>query len=419
MVSELEDTPVLIVDDDPDYVALISLILGDLDNPIVTASSGVEAIALAEQQRFAVLLLDISLGGGMDGFELAVRLRGIENTARAPIVFISGARQTKTHLQRGYDLGAVDYLLKPCPEDTLRAKIRSLADLYRRTEELRVAELRVRQSQKLESVGRLAAGIAHEINTPLQYMTANIEYVGALLDACKVAVKHLETLAPLAKDMRVSAEQRKEIKEFLDDPDVDVLRREGTAATASVQTGIQRIANIVRAMKGFATTPGVFEPTDINEAVLQTLTIAKSDYDTAADVKTDLGKIPLITCAPGDVRLVLLQIVVNAGQAIAESARPEERGLITVSTAVDGEDVVISVSDTGDGIPEEYQSRIFDPFFTTRDVGSGEGTGLASVWAIVTRDHGGQLSFTTKAGEGTTFVVRLPIGSGDQDPAPT
>ena len=111
MVSELEDTPVLIVDDDPDYVALISLILGDLDNPIVTASSGVEAIALAEQQRFAVLLLDISLGGGMDGFELAVRLRGIENTARAPIVFISGARQTKTHLQRGYDLGAVDYLL--------------------------------------------------------------------------------------------------------------------------------------------------------------------------------------------------------------------------------------------------------------------------------------------------------------------
>lgn len=402
----------LIVDDDPDYVALLSLILGELDNPIVTARTGPEAVALAEQQRFAVLLLDISLGGGMDGFEVAARLRGIENTAHTPIVFISGDRQTKTHIQRGYDLGAVDYLLKPCPKDILRAKVKSLADLYRRTEELRVAELRVRQSQKLESVGRLAAGIAHEINTPLQYMTANVEYLGALLDACKVAVTHLETLAPLARDKSISKAQRQEIEEFLDDPDVHALRKEGSAATASVQTGISRIAHIVRAMKGFATAPGVFEPTDLNEAVRQTLTIAKSDYDTAADVKTELGKIPLVKCAPGDIRLALLQIVVNAGQAIADSARPEERGVITVSTAVDGDAVVISISDTGAGIPEEYQGRIFDPFFTTRAVGSGEGTGLAAVWAIVTRDHGGQVSFTTELGEGTTFVIRLPIGSG-------
>ena len=287
-----------------------------------------------------------------------------------------------------------------------------MADLYRRTEELRVAELRIRQSQKLESVGRLAAGIAHEINTPLQYMTANIEYVGSLLEACKVAVTHLETLVPLAKGM--SSAQRKQIEAFLDDPDVHALREDAVPAAESVQTGIKRIAHIVKAMKGFAAAPGTFEPTDINEAVLQTLTIAKSDYDTAADVKTDLGQLPLVKCAPGDLRLALLQIVVNAAQAIAASAQSEERGVITVATAVHGHHVVISVTDTGDGIPEEHQPRIFDPFFTTREVGQGSGTGLAAAWAIITRDHGGQLSFSTVAGEGTTFLVKLPIRSNEE-----
>jgi signal transduction histidine kinase len=398
----------MIVDDDPDYVALITLVLSDLDNPIVPAGSGEEALALANKQRFAVMLLDISLGGGMDGFDLASKLRDIENTAQTPIVFVSGSRQTKSHMQRGYELGAVDYLLKPCPEELLRAKVKSLADLYRRTEELRVAELRVRQSQKLESVGRLAAGIAHEINTPLQYMTGNLEYVRSLLDASNTALTHLRTLLPLLKDGK-AAKHRKEIAAFLDEPDAGAILEEALPAADSVKAGIERISQIVKAMKGFSATPGVFEPTDINEAVLQTLAITKSDYHAVADVVTNLGAIPEVSCAPGDIRLALLQIIVNAGQAFQTSDAETERGVITVTTAVEGEEVVISVSDTGTGIPEEHRGHVFDPFFTTRDVGAGVGTGLSAAWAIINGDHRGSISFTTETGVGTTFVVRLPI----------
>ena len=404
----------LVVDDDPDYRALISLLLGELDNPIVQAGSGEEALALAETQRFAVVLLDISLGGGMDGFELAAKLRAIENTAHSPIVFITGSSQSKDQMQRGYDIGAVDYILKPCPEDILRGKIRSLADLYRRTEELRVAELRIRQSQKLESVGRLAAGIAHEINTPLQYMMGNLEYIRSLLEAGVVAVTHTRTLLPLVEKGRLPSAERKQIENFLAGHDAEALRDEALPAADAVKNGVERIAQIVKAMKGFSVTPGAFEPTDINDAVMQTLTIIKGDYDSVAEVETHLGDIPPITCAAGEIRLALLQIVLNAAQAIAAAARGGEKGLITVATEMDGDDIAISVTDTGDGIPEEYQARVLDPFFTTREVGDGVGTGLAAAWAIITREHRGQLTFTTAQGAGTTFVVKLPVRGATQ-----
>jgi two-component system NtrC family sensor kinase len=178
-----------------------------------------------------------------------------------------------------------------------------------------------------------------------------------------------------------------------------------------VADGLSRIAEIVRSMKHFShADQREMSAVDLNTAIASTLVIARSEYKEHADVETEYGEIPLITCHGGQINQVVLNLVVNAAHAISDFIGTNGgRGKIKVKTAVEGELVVISIADTGGGIPEAIRARIIDPFFTTKEVGRGTGQGLSIARNVIAKAHGGSLDFDTELGQGTTFYVRLPI----------
>jgi signal transduction histidine kinase len=270
-------------------------------------------------------------------------------------------------------------------------------------------EVELRHAQKLESVGRLAAGVAHEINTPIQFVGDNAEFLRAgfadLLTLAATYRRVLDDLGPL-----VSAEQRQTLVSAAEAADYEYLCEKGPAAFDSMLDGIGRVAKIVKSMKSFAhpDQPGK-TAADLNEAIRSTLAVGAHELKYVADVVTDLVPLPALACHIGDLNQVFLNLFVNAAHAIADVVGTGgARGTIHVRTMRRGDEIVVAVQDTGAGIPEAIRGRIFEPFFTTKEVGRGSGQGLAISRSIVER-HGGTLTFDTEAGKGTTFWVRLPV----------
>ncbi len=263
------------------------------------------------------------------------------------------------------------------------------SDRHRRA--LQHAELELRQAQKLESVGRLAAGVAHEINTPVQFVTDSIHFVR---DAT-------QEMGRLLKNVQASEES-----------DLPYLLEQTPKAIDRALDGLHRVTTIVRSMKEFA-HPGSkdMQCVDLNRAIQTTLTLARNEYKYVAELQTDFAEdLPHVQCFAGDLNQVVLNLIVNASHAVGDAVcGTESKGRIIVKTKREGNDAVIAIADTGTGIPEHCQDRIFDPFFTTKEVGKGTGQGLVIARAIVVDKHKGQLSFETAIGEGTTFYVRLPI----------
>jgi len=272
-------------------------------------------------------------------------------------------------------------------------------------------ELDLRLGQKLEAVGQLAAGIAHEINTPTQFVGDTVRFLGdAFGDLIDLLVAYEELLAAAERGPVPSALIAR-VREAEDRADLDYLRARVPGAVERADDGVQRVATIVRAMREFAHPPAAAKaPVDINAALRSTLVVATNEYRYVADVETELGELPTVMCDGGDINQVFLNLVVNAAHAIVDANRgTARRGTIRVRTVAEGDHVRVSVSDTGTGIAPEVADRIYDPFFTTKDVGRGTGQGLAIARQIVVERHGGSIEFETRAGRGTTFHVRLPV----------
>jgi two-component system NtrC family sensor kinase len=282
-------------------------------------------------------------------------------------------------------------------------------------------ELELLQAQKLESVGRLASGVAHEINTPIQFVSDSIHFVrDAMADLIELIAKYravndaviADLPARAAADAAVSAEQVLDL--------AYTLANVPAALDRSID-GLNRVAVIVRSMKDFAYPDRTeMAAVDLNQAIQSTLTIASHELKYVAEVETDFGSIPPVTCHRGDVNQAVLNIIVNAAHAIGDSIKgTTARGCIVVRTRSDGDDVVVRISDNGGGIPEAIRERVFDPFFTTKDVGSGTGQGLAIARSVIVEKHRGTLTFETEIGRGTTFVIRLPVNAPSGSPATT
>jgi signal transduction histidine kinase len=239
----------------------------------------------------------------------------------------------------------------------------------------KMMETELRQAQKLESVGRLSAGIAHEINSPIQYIADSIDFVR-------------ESLIDIA----------------IDD---DYLRENIPSALARAGDGVDRIAAIIRSMKAFEHKTSM-TAVDVNQVVASTLTVTSAEYRYVADLITELGELPPVWCHAGDLQHVLVTIVVNAAQAIADAVDLGRRGTITVTTRPEGEHIVITIADTGPGIPEHLRAQIFEPFFTTKGVGKGVGQDLAVAHSLIVDRYHGSLVFESEVGHGTAFTVRLP-----------
>ncbi len=277
----------------------------------------------------------------------------------------------------------------------------------------KLLEAQLAQAQKLESIGQLAAGIAHEINTPVQFIGDNTRF---LQDAFRDVGELLEKLWNLVERARAVdglGDVVREVEETAEAIDLEYLKTEIPKAIDQSLEGVQRVAKIVLAMKEFS-HPGQEEkvPIDVNKALENTLTVARNEWKYVADAVTDLDPhLPLVPCIPGEINQVFLNIIVNAAHAIKDAlnGRPDARGTITVSTRTVDEWCEVRIADTGPGIPEKIRHRIFDPFFTTKEVGKGTGQGLAIAHAVVVEKHQGHLTFETEEGRGTTFIVRLPL----------
>jgi two-component system sensor histidine kinase TtrS len=330
-----------------------------------------------------------------------------------------------SHIRKNGDRVPVEIFLQYVRQESGRAIFVAIAhDIGKRLAEEREKEqlqARLLHTQKLESVGQLAAGIAHEINTPVQYVGTNIEFLDdAFTDLAGLVNRFLDLLDYLEQH-DLAPDATRQCRTKLEEIDWPYLREEIPTAIAQSRDGIARVTSIVRAMKEFS-HPGTREmaPVDLNRLLETTITIARNEWKYAAEMETELDPdLPQAPCLSDEMGQVFLNLIINAAHAIAEKFgdRPEgEKGTIRISTRTRADMVEIRISDNGAGIPEEIRKRIFDPFFTTKEVGKGTGQGLAIARDVIVNKHGGSIEVESVAGQGTTFIITLPLTNGTQAP---
>ena len=273
-------------------------------------------------------------------------------------------------------------------------------------------ERQLMQAQKLESIGQLAAGIAHEINTPTQYVGDNIRFfrdafadIAALLDKQRKIDEKIASIAEMAESIAA-------VEAFIEKIDLEYYREEVPLALSQALEGIERISEIVMAMKEFSHPgTGSKQPADLNRAIQNTVTVCRNEWKYAAEMSLDLSAdLPPLLCHIGELNQVVLNLIVNAAHAILpKHAATGLKGKIIISTKADDAAVEIRVADTGIGIPEDIRKKIFDPFFTTKEVGKGTGQGLAIAYSTVVDKHNGMIDLESTVGEGTVFIIRLPL----------
>lgn len=275
----------------------------------------------------------------------------------------------------------------------------------------RQREVQQGHDQKLEALGRLSAGIAHEINTPIQFVGDNTRF---LADAYEDMIKLLSAYRTCLDESAGAMpwEERKgRIAAAEEQADIAYLSEEVPSAVAQSLEGIERVASLVQAMKAFSYKDSVERSyADLNDALQTTLAVARNETKYVADVILDLQEIPPVLCHVGDLNQVFLNLLVNAADALRDKADAGGgRGEIRVGTALDGDHVVVTVADDAGGIPVTIRDKIFEPFFTTKEVGKGTGQGLALARSVVQDKHGGTITLQSEPGEGSCFVLRLPV----------
>jgi signal transduction histidine kinase/HAMP domain-containing protein len=277
--------------------------------------------------------------------------------------------------------------------------------------DLRRLERELTAAQKLESVGRLAAGVAHEINTPVQFVSDNVQFMRtAMTQITSVigAYRVLQRAVILGVDVPGSAQRASEAEAAAD---LDYIIKDAPLAIDGAIEGLGRIATIVRSMKEFAHPDQAGKTlADLNHAIQSTLVVARNEYKYIAEIDAQYGDLPPVQCYLGEINQVILNLIINASHAISDVVKDSgSLGKLTVRTRLDGNEVEIAIADTGTGIPDSARSKIFDPFFTTKEVGRGTGQGLAIARSVVVNKHGGTLRFESECGKGTTFFIRLPL----------
>ncbi|MFC1499000.1 sensor histidine kinase [Verrucomicrobiota bacterium] len=405
----------LIADDDLDLTEMLKIFLSDCGKEVVVVHDGRKALELFESPEAPRLaLLDWNMPE-LNGLELCKILRDKdkEKSQHTYIIMLTG-NCNEDDVIAGLEAGADDFMAKPFNLEELKQRIEIGArlieyetklseknkllekEIHERKlleEEQIKLERSLAEARRLESIGTLAAGIAHEINTPIQFVSDNVQFLSNSANDLTAALK--------ANDAQT---EEKAI-------DLPFLTEEIPKATEQTLEGLKRVTEIVSAMKSFSRTDdlSVKSPTDINKAIEDTVTVSSHEWKDVAEIKMDLDpSLPMVSCFAGELKQVLINLITNAAKAIADT-KTFSKGTITISSTHDDNQVMIKVSDTGPGIPEEIRDKIFDPFFTTRKIGEGIGQGLSYAYSSITNRHEGKLTFETETGKGTTFVIQLPL----------
>jgi two-component system, NtrC family, sensor kinase len=397
--------------------------------------------ALQENLPYAMAFLDVRMPPGWDGIETAARLW--QQDPHLQIVLCTAYSDYSWEEMRA-QLGRTDRLLilkKPFDNVEVLQLADALTEKWRVTQqaalkrsalehaveertreiltanhalqaemvERKLLENQLVQAQKLESIGQLAAGIAHEINTPIQFIGDSVEFLRSAvtsIDDVLHQYRQLDTATEAGNTGIVLARARAAAEAV----ELDFLQAEIPRALERALDGVERVAKIVRAMKEFS-FPDANEHsyTNINHALETTLVVARNEYKLLASVETQFGELPDVKCNVSELNQVFLNLIINAAHAIQDSGKDVSNGVIAIRTSAARDMVEVAVRDNGCGISPEHANKVFDPFFTTKEVGRGTGQGLSIARAAIVTRHGGTLSFETQVGSGTTFFVRIPV----------
>jgi len=393
---------VLIAEDDPISRLLLQGHLQKWGHEVTAATTGAEAWRLFEGATFPLVVSDWMMPE-MDGPELVRRIRACQRPGYVYVILLT-ARTQKADVVQGMEAGADDFVTKPFDREELRVRVRAgerIVQLEHTLAEqnlaLREAQAALVQSEKLASLGRLAAGMAHEINNPIAYVTNNV----AVLRRDMLAA--LEVLDLWRQGDGASAARLEE------ELDLAYFRTNFARTCDKTLEGLQRVRDIVRNLRDFARLDEAdFKEADLNAALASAAEILGHEIrQKGVRLESDFGPLPPVLCHPGKLNQVFLNLLANAVQAC------DRGGAVTLRSRAEGDDVVLEVQDNGSGIKPEHRARLFEPFFTTKPIGQGTGLGLSVSFGIV-RDHGGVIEVESEVGRGSPFRVRLP-----RQPPPT
>ncbi|HET8699545.1 MAG TPA: ATP-binding protein [Gammaproteobacteria bacterium] len=394
---------VLIVDDSAVDCALVAALLRDKFT-VLEAPDAARGFELYVLERPDCVLLDHNLPG-TSGVDALAEFVG----AGAAVVMLTGDG-SDTLAAEAFKRGARDFVLKNHLNRSMLERI-LLREIERRRLELELhdAQAGLRVAQRLEAIGQLAAGVAHEINTPAQYVDGNITFLAERF------ARLMPLLGALKERIAACPDDAARLRQLAEEANLEFLLREIPSALEEAALGMGHIKKIVTAMKEFSHPSDDKQAADLNHGIANTVTIARNEWKYVADVELELAPdLPHVACFPSEINQVVLNLLVNAAHAVGDVFDGENgKGKITIRTRRDGTDVLIEVEDNGCGIPEANLQRIWDPFFTTKEVGKGTGQGLALAHRIVVDHHGGAIRVTSQVGKGTRFKVRLPIEPAD------
>ena len=403
----------LIVDNDKIFRMEFIAMAKDIGD-ITEMESGEAGLEYLDKHDVDLILLDMMMPGlnGLDVLEALVKQKKIN---KIPVVLLSATEDDES-IARAFKLGAVDYLRKPVRKYELIARLTTQLELrYRqlhlermvneRTRELteanqglKIAQEQLMQSDKMAAIVQLAAGVAHEINNPIGFVSSNLATMSQYLDDIFRVIGAYEKI-----DSFLTAEQKAGLQVIKKEIDLGYLKGDITELLRESKDGLSRIIHIVKDMKNFShINENKWELVNIHEGIDSTLNIVHNEIKYRAKVVKDYGDVGLVQCIASQINQVLLNILVNASHAM------EADGLLTIKTWQAKSKLKISISDTGCGIPPDVLKKIFDPFYTTKPVGKGTGLGLSLSYTIIAKHHG-SIDVESTPGAGTTFVVTLPL----------
>ncbi|MBN3905151.1 MAG: hybrid sensor histidine kinase/response regulator [Nostoc sp. NMS1] len=421
---------ILVVDDNPTNIQVLFDVLSEIGYRVAIAKSGEAALQRLQSYHPDIILLDVMMPG-IDGFETCQRLKAEPANRDIPVIFMTALSDTVDKV-KGLSLGAVDYITKPIQHEEALARIRvhlqlsnSQKILEQRTIELSQAldnlkqtQVHLVQSEKMSSLGQLVAGVAHEINNPINFISGNLE-------PAEEYIQNLITFVSLYRECH--PQPHPQIQAWMKKVDMDYLAEDLPKLLDSLKLGSDRIRQLVLSLRNFSRLDEAeLKPVDIHAGIDSTLVIlqhrlkASSDHPTIQIIK-DYGQLPMVECYPSQLNQVVMNLLSNAIDALEDEMgnRSERMGnkptlsnpTITIRTFVTHNNwVTIAIADNGIGISEEIRSQLFDPFFTTKSIGKGTGLGLSISHQIITQKHGGKIDCDSTFGQGTEFVVQIPVG---------
>jgi len=430
---------ILVIDDSPTNLEILHDVLGSAGYEVLVEMDGASGIEQVESNPPDLILLDVMMPK-IDGFETCRRLQANPSTKCIPIIFITALTEAEEKV-KGLSLGAVDYITKPFEQEevlariSLHLKLRKLnieldkqkqelevrvadrtSELTQTLDELKQTQLQLVQTEKISSLGQLVAGVAHEVNNPIGFISTNLHYANQYIEDLLLLVRLFQ---------KNCSNPGSEVEQQIEVMDLEHIEKDLPKLMSSMKLGTDTIKGIMQSLRNFSRTDGENKKlVDVHEGIEATLMILQHRLKAypkrpAIQVVKDYSILPQVKCYPGQLNQVFMNLLANAIDVLEESMldsqdydsknNPIVNPQIRIATAIDKYQVNIKISDNGKGMSESVKNDIFQAFFTTKPEGKGTGLGLSISYKIVTENHGGNLQCFSSPGEGTEFLIQIPF----------